>query len=151
MADPAQRYFRKRATTSEMLRRVGGCEPANLRAAVRHPRAPPSTPTGGCVDAPKLSTVRRPTAGVRPTLVLYGNARFAVASPGSMASPVRAYRFAVERHPLYSTRPIGERDTSKVDTRKHMRPRPAAQIELTCSPWTLGRRTPRAVLPPVPR
>ena len=57
--------------------------------------------------------MRHPTAGVRPTIVLYGNARFAVAAPGSMASPVRACRHGVERHPTFVTRPVSERDTSK--------------------------------------
>jgi hypothetical protein len=57
---------------------------------------------------------RRQRAGVQATLILLGNAKFAVSAKGSEASAVRAVRALVESYPPFAVRPVGEFGTSKV-------------------------------------
>ena len=102
-----QTYYRKRAATAEALRRVQGAG-----ATTQVPRRDrPGQP-----HPPEPAWAKRP-AGCRPTLALWGNAKFAVAAPGSAASTCRRIRFAAEREPRVAVGPVSEYATSSVRAR----------------------------------
>ena len=103
-ARSAQCYFRKRAALAEALRRVQGVSATNQ--VPRHERTADPPPT-------QPSWAKRP-AGCRPTLAFWGNAKFAVAAPGSAASTCRRVRHAAERELRITVAPVSEYATSSV-------------------------------------
>ena len=92
-----QTYLRKRAGLAEALRRVQG-------AGARKEHGP----------APGAPAVATPPAGCRPTVVAWGNAKFATAGVGSSASTCRQIRAAAERDPHIAVAPTSEGYTSVV-------------------------------------
>ena len=70
----------------------------------------------GPIHPPEPVWAKRP-AGCRPTLALWGNAKFAVAAPGSAASTCRRIRFAAEHEPRVAVGPVSEYATSSVRAR----------------------------------
>ena len=93
-----------------------------LPDAVRAARAarPPLPPRPAAELRVGLSGLpwRRASAGTRPTVLAYGNARFAVSRPGTTASPARRARAIAEASDRCVVLPVAEANTSTVCSRQ---------------------------------
>ena len=95
-----QCYFRKRAALAEALRRVQGAKRHSQTKRADRLKPDPAKP--------------HQPAGCRPTLALWGNAKFATAMPGSAASTCRRIRYAAQREPRIAEVGVSEHASSSV-------------------------------------